>query len=186
MLKKNMKCCELGTYECSVPVAINGRVREIDYCIVDLVAALNAGGLTTVASCCGHEEQDGRIDLEDGRVLMIKTGETNIDAVLPDLIVGRVEESGTEVTVHRVERRCPNCDNTESEGHMVECPRHEDVKEAFTNPTLAEKPVNDLLVLVVVDADFATEECGFCGALSGEQHDSTCLILQRNKLDDFS
>jgi len=51
---------------------INGRVQCIDWCIHQIVAALNAGGIETVASCCGHFGQDGRIDLTDGRVLIIK------------------------------------------------------------------------------------------------------------------
>ena len=50
---------------------LNGRVRCIDWCIHRMVAALNAAGIRTVASCCGHREMPGRIDLEDGRVLAI-------------------------------------------------------------------------------------------------------------------
>ena len=50
---------------------INGRARCIDFCIHHIVAALNAGGITTVASCCGHKSMPGRIDLEDGRTLAI-------------------------------------------------------------------------------------------------------------------
>ncbi len=51
---------------------INGRVQCIDHCIHQIVAALNAGGVRTVASCCGHEEMKGNIVLEDGRVLLIQ------------------------------------------------------------------------------------------------------------------
>ena len=40
-------------------------------CIADLVAALNAGGVVTVASCCGHGRGDGIISLEDGRELTV-------------------------------------------------------------------------------------------------------------------
>ena len=50
---------------------LNGRVQCIDYCIHQLVAAINAGGIRTVASCCGHGSMPGRIDLEDGRTLAI-------------------------------------------------------------------------------------------------------------------
>ena len=50
---------------------LGGRVQCIDFCIHHIVAALNAGGIRTVASCCGHEEMPGRIDLEDGRTLAI-------------------------------------------------------------------------------------------------------------------
>ena len=50
---------------------LNGRVQCIDYCIHHIVAALNAGGIRTVASCCGHGTMHGRIDLEDGRTLVV-------------------------------------------------------------------------------------------------------------------
>lgn len=39
--------------------------------IVDLVKALNDGGLPTVSSCSGHGERYGSIALKDGRCLMI-------------------------------------------------------------------------------------------------------------------
>lgn len=52
---------------------INGKVQCIDWCIHQIVAALTAGGIETVASCCGHGTQRGRIDLKDGRVLWIET-----------------------------------------------------------------------------------------------------------------
>ena len=59
------------TYKNQVCMPLNGRVRCIDRCIHHIVAALNAGGVRTVASCCGHNKNHGRIDLEDGRVLVI-------------------------------------------------------------------------------------------------------------------
>lgn len=65
-------CCEMGTYKCQIPMAIQGRVRGIDYCIADIVAALNAANLLTVASCCGHGKQQGIITLEDSRELKIE------------------------------------------------------------------------------------------------------------------
>lgn len=43
-----------------------------DPCLVPLVAALNFGGIKTVASCCGHGEQEGRIALADGRELIVR------------------------------------------------------------------------------------------------------------------
>lgn len=48
------------------------RVFGIDACLADLVRALNAGGITTRSSCCGHFERDGQIDLADGRTLFIR------------------------------------------------------------------------------------------------------------------
>lgn len=59
------------TFQNQVCMPINGRVRGIDYCIHKLVAALNAANIRTMASCCGHGTTHGRIDLEDGRTLVI-------------------------------------------------------------------------------------------------------------------
>ena len=63
------------TFENQVSMPINGKVQCIDWCIHQIVAALNAGGVRTVASCCGHRKMDGNIILEDGRVLIIKNRE---------------------------------------------------------------------------------------------------------------
>lgn len=60
--------CQHGN---TIPMPIGGRVRDIDSCIAHIVAALNAGGLQTVACCCGHGHRPGRISLEDGRELFI-------------------------------------------------------------------------------------------------------------------
>ncbi len=53
---------------------LNGRLQSIDYCIADIVAALNAANIRTVASCCGHGQQSGDVMLVDGRVLKIENG----------------------------------------------------------------------------------------------------------------
>ena len=50
---------------------LNGKVQCIDYCIHQIVAALNAGGVETVDSCCGHGKMKGAIGLKDGRILII-------------------------------------------------------------------------------------------------------------------
>jgi len=70
MLKPD-KCCDLGTYDHQVCMPIMGRVCGIDYCISHIVAALNAGGVETVASCCGHGKMPSIISLDDGRQLAI-------------------------------------------------------------------------------------------------------------------
>ena len=67
-----MECCNLGEYKCQVPMPLGGRRQDVDYCIADIVAALNAANITTGASCCGHNKMDGTIWLEDGRELWIK------------------------------------------------------------------------------------------------------------------
>lgn len=72
-LPKPMRCCPMGSYACQVPMPINGRLQGIDYCIADIVAALNAANIRSVASCCGHgNESIARIDLCDGRVLRVE------------------------------------------------------------------------------------------------------------------
>ena len=68
------RCDEPGgrkTYEGQACLPIDGKVRCIDWCIHHIVAALNAGGVATIASCCGHGAMSGRIDLADGRVLLV-------------------------------------------------------------------------------------------------------------------
>ena len=55
-----------------VCMPLNGRVECIDFCIHQIVAALNAGGVRTVGSCCGHGTMKGNIILESGRVLIIE------------------------------------------------------------------------------------------------------------------
>ena len=67
-------CGGRETYANQAKMALKGRVVCIDWCIHHIVAALNAGGVETVACCCGHGEQAGRIDLADGRVLTITKG----------------------------------------------------------------------------------------------------------------
>ena len=72
------KCDECGgvkTYANQVSMPLRGKVHCIDWCIHRIVASLNAGGVYTTACCCGHGTQDGRIDLEDGRILTITTPE---------------------------------------------------------------------------------------------------------------
>lgn len=73
MLPKPEKCTPMGEYKCQILMPIRGRVQGIDYCIADIVAALNAANIETVASCCGHgDESKAVISLEDGRELRIK------------------------------------------------------------------------------------------------------------------
>ena len=74
-MKKPIECCEMGTYECQIPMPINGRRQDIDFCIADIIAALNAANIPTVASCCGHKKMDGSIVLSDGREIIIKQGD---------------------------------------------------------------------------------------------------------------
>ncbi len=74
-MRKPDKCCDMGTYEHQVPMACKGRRVDIDLCIADIVAALNAANIRTEASCCGHGVAECSIITEDGRVLIIQSEE---------------------------------------------------------------------------------------------------------------
>ena len=69
-----------ATFKHQACMPIGGRVECIDFCIHQIVAALNAGGVRTIASCCGHGKMKGNILLEDGRVLIIQKKPENMDA----------------------------------------------------------------------------------------------------------
>ena len=64
------------TRKYQVPMPIGRIVARIDYCIAPVVAALNAGRVPTVASCCGHGKQKGLITLMDGRIIVIEPQQT--------------------------------------------------------------------------------------------------------------
>lgn len=79
-----IKMCKWGTKE-DVEVTIQAhlshtgktckRIYGIDKCIAHIVRSLEGGGIYMLASCCGHGKGDGRIDLVDGRILMITNQE---------------------------------------------------------------------------------------------------------------
>lgn len=71
MMTKPEKCCPCGSYEHTVPMPIRGRVSDIDFCIARIVAALEAGNIHPLASCCGHGKSPGSIILEDGIHLVL-------------------------------------------------------------------------------------------------------------------
>jgi len=48
-------------------------IKGIDRCIAPIVRALTNAGIYPIQSCCGHGNGDGRIDLYDGRTLIIKS-----------------------------------------------------------------------------------------------------------------
>ena len=45
--------------------------KPVDSCLAPMVAVLNAAGVYTGGSCCGHGKTQGYISLHDGRVLVI-------------------------------------------------------------------------------------------------------------------
>lgn len=72
------------TYRNMVNIPVNGRVECVDHCIHRIVAALNAGGVVTRGTCCGHGEMIGRIDLWDGRVLFLPRNKEEQDQLLKE------------------------------------------------------------------------------------------------------
>lgn len=76
-----MSMCDWGSHE-SIEVTIpndlsyTGKerkaVKKIDKCIAPIIRALELGGIKMRSSCCGHEKHDGKIHLQDGRILIIK------------------------------------------------------------------------------------------------------------------
>ena len=85
MLKENCDKCdeEGGVVTFKNQIQLNDEPDEpdgwIDYCIYSIVAALNKDGVETCGSCCGHHDLHGRIDLEDGRILLVLTEEPEVD-----------------------------------------------------------------------------------------------------------
>lgn len=82
--------CEWGTHEemtLTIPAHLShsGKAYEklvaVDACIAPIVRALNAGGVPTVASCCGHGRGPGNITLDDGRELVVMPKETGVTGV---------------------------------------------------------------------------------------------------------
>lgn len=61
--------CERNDF--AVVSTASGKRVSADRCIAPVVEALNAAGLETVASCCGHGHRPGSIALRDGREIII-------------------------------------------------------------------------------------------------------------------
>jgi len=77
---------------CYVPIPANlsytGHRRwdwkAIDACIAPIVNALNNVAIHTAQSCCGHGKTPGRIDLHDGRVVIIMPTQAAADEMLQE------------------------------------------------------------------------------------------------------
>lgn len=61
------------------PTTREDRTRTVDRCLAPLVEVLNAVGMWTTASCCGHGRRPGTVALVDGREIH----------VFPDFATGR-------------------------------------------------------------------------------------------------
>ncbi len=75
MMKRPTGHCGCGSYEHTIPMPLDERVRDVDFCIAGLVAVLNAANRPTDASCCGHGRFPANILLRDGRRLIVCTKE---------------------------------------------------------------------------------------------------------------
>lgn len=73
--------CKQGEYQevlVRIPkdLACSGKTylkyMKIDRCIAPIVKALQRGGIDMRGSCCGHGKRDGNIELQDGRMIIIK------------------------------------------------------------------------------------------------------------------
>ena len=82
--------CETGK---TTTILINGESIEIDSCIADIVIALNQGGIVTIECCCGHNEYQGTIFLQDGRELEIINTLVSEDDSIEDM-KEYIEEQG--------------------------------------------------------------------------------------------
>jgi hypothetical protein len=92
--------CEWGTYE-KVEVTIPPHLSHTNKERREMVEmrALNEGGVTTVASCCGHHKGLGSIMLGDGRELLIAANRTEAQHV-EDLVHEHIEVlAGVEVGI---------------------------------------------------------------------------------------
>ena len=72
--------CKWGTYKkvrVKIPADLSstGKTRwvieKIDFCIADIVEALQKAGIDMRSSCCGHNKCEGEIRFQDGRGLLI-------------------------------------------------------------------------------------------------------------------
>ena len=64
-----MKKCKsyFGDYQCHVETSVKdsqGRPVSVDRCLKETIENLNAQGLKTVASCCGHGVIDPKITIK--------------------------------------------------------------------------------------------------------------------------
>jgi hypothetical protein len=80
--------CEHGTevmvsVEIPADLSCDGKAKwkdvGIDACIAQIVKALQEGGVAMRGSCCGHGRQQGHIDLQDGRGLLILSRAENAE-----------------------------------------------------------------------------------------------------------
>ena len=89
--------CKWGTFKrvkVKIPADLSstGKVKwkraSIDSCIAPIVEALQKAGIDMRGSCCGHDECEGVIHLQDGRGLLILNKSTM------DFYMSRIRRKG--------------------------------------------------------------------------------------------
>src|SRR5690606_17441477 len=85
--------------------------------IADLVSALNAGGVPTVASCSGHGERPGNIALADGRELIIAKDYAEARSIEA---AWNTRPAPTEAEVLAAAKRAAAANNSIHEGYDLE------------------------------------------------------------------
>lgn len=84
--------CHVDREAKMVSFETGGKTVFCDPCIAEIVRALNAAGVETIASCCGHGLRPGNIALADGREIIIARNYDEgrvIDRVFPITINGK-------------------------------------------------------------------------------------------------
>jgi len=84
-MKRPEACTPIGTYGCTIPMPCGHSVQAIDFCVADIVAALNAANITTTWSCCGHGTMPAAVGLADGRLLTVQENAATMEP--PNLAV---------------------------------------------------------------------------------------------------
>jgi len=59
--------------------AVEWKYKKIDFCIADIVQALQRAGIDMRGSCCGHGKTYGHIHCQDGRILLLLQGKNADD-----------------------------------------------------------------------------------------------------------
>lgn len=71
--------CEYGD---RVLMSFHGYNAEVDRCLAPILTALNASGITTVSSCCGHGHRPGYIWLLDDTFITLAYNEEDHKKIL--------------------------------------------------------------------------------------------------------
>lgn len=135
-----------------------------DPCLAPIVQALNAGGIRTVASCCGHHARIGSIALADGRTIHICPDDRLVGLPLDCTETQRLyaEVAALRAVVEAVR----GIHEPDGSGVCPECVVYgpcDTVKAIDATPALSGQPV----------AQEGEEECSTCG---GARDSAPCSL----------